>query len=50
MSIWGVSLEGTLARLSEEGGEGKSANKANGGRYWLFATAMTIYGGVGVGL
>ena len=32
------------------GGEGTSANKENGGREWLSATAMTVDGGVVVGL
>ena len=32
------------------GGERKSAKEDNGGREWLSATAMAVYGGVAVGL
>ena len=31
------------------GGEGTSANKENGGRYWFYAAAMTVDGGVAIG-
>ena len=32
------------------GGEGTSAKEENGGREWLSAAAMTVDGGVAVGL